>query len=40
MDTPEFKSTSIAIEIDESEVDITHFDLPNLPIKPISDFGN
>ena len=40
MDTPEFKSTSIAIEVDESEVDITHFDLPNLPIKPISDFGN
>ncbi|WP_438422228.1 hypothetical protein [Aquimarina macrocephali] len=39
MDTPEFKSTSIAIKIEELEVKKEIFDLPKIPIEPISNFG-
>ncbi len=38
-DTPEFKSTSTAIKIEEYKVDSIYFELPNLPLKPISDLG-
>jgi hypothetical protein len=39
MDTPEFKSTSTAIKIEEYKVDSAYFELPKLPLKPISDLG-
>ncbi|WP_109097786.1 hypothetical protein [Aquimarina sp. AU58] len=39
MDTPEFKSTSIAIKIEELDVKKEIFELPKIPIEPISNFG-
>ncbi len=39
MDTPEFKSISTAIKVDEYKVEDTYFELPKLPLKPISDLG-
>mgnify|MGYP001234641014 CR=1 FL=1 len=39
MYTPEFKSTSTAIKIEEYKVDDTYFELPKLPLKPISALG-
>jgi hypothetical protein len=39
MDTPEFKSISTAIKIEEHKVEDTYFELPKLPLKPISDLG-
>ncbi len=39
MDTPEFKSVSIATNIDELIIEENDFALPNLVLKSIADFG-
>lgn len=39
MDTPEFKSTSTAIKIEEFKVKKEIFELPKIPLEPISNFG-
>ncbi|UOY08888.1 hypothetical protein L0P88_10115 [Muricauda sp. SCSIO 64092] len=40
MNTLEFKSISVAIKLESLEVDSSFFDIPELPLKPISELRN